>query len=168
MWFGDFLLMFYSLWFFCEGYFEWEWWKFIWIFHFGLFFSSNTCAVYMFAFLLKKQMLSLTCLLFCSESKCCAMCLMLKLTCTLWLGTWFGCFVESGGPLLCHFGLFHFRVGNQNCFLFLCFQFSFCFPVWFGFVAWLDCEKKGIVLLLIVFVFGLFPVCMCVTFCGWF
>ena len=63
---------------------------------FGFFFSYNTCVVYVFVFS--------------SKSNCCAMCLMAKLACSVWLGTWFGCFVECRWPLLCHFCLFHFQV----------------------------------------------------------
>ena len=46
------------------------------------------------------------------------------------------------------------------------FDFNFFFQFGLALLLGLVVGKKGNVLLLIVFVFGLFPVCMCVTFCG--
>jgi len=45
-------------------------------------------------------------------------------------------------------------------------DFPFCFPVWFSSVVRLVVRRKCNVFLLNVFVFGLFSVCMCVTFSG--
>ena len=45
-------------------------------------------------------------------------------------------------------------------------DFPFCFLVWFSFVVRLAVRRKGNVFLLNIFVFGLFLVCMCVTFSG--
>ena len=86
---------------------------------FGFFFSYNPCVVYVFVFS--------------SKSNCCAMCLMAKLACTVWLGMWFGCSVECRWPLLCHFRLFHFQVWEKNCF-FACFWISRCEVVPWSFV----------------------------------